>query len=305
MGVCAMNCSTRRFSLRLVMCARFWRSGRMTTIPSDRTARSATYRQLFLRNSALPQCNGTGRCATPRAPRPVAPPSPQGSNKSLDETRGPAHSRAERVSCAPVLHGATLDPNQKMSKTADRGQRGEVAGNSQVRKIESSLCVMLVGLRGKKFVMRTPTRFPFTLARLLLGGYMFGACVLVANAQAQKPLYTPGPPVPTAPGSNVPPPVPTAPGSSVPPSTPTAPESSVPPPVNGPPSAARTHERRSVAKTVHHRRRSIVAAWTPPYYWRGYRDPSGAFLLVFCPTWNYPYDPDRCQWRWIGGFSGP
>src|SRR6516165_1758754 len=91
------------------------------------------------------------------------------------------------------------------------------------------------------------TRFAFTLAQLLVGGYMFGACALVAYAQAQQ----------TAPGSNIPPPVPTAPGSNVPPPVSTAPE--LAPPVNEPPSAARTHERRSVAKPVHHRRRSIVA----------------------------------------------
>jgi hypothetical protein len=151
--------------------------------------------------------------------------------------------------------------------------------------------------------MHILTRFAFTSPQLLLGGYMFGACVLVANAQAQKPLYTPGPPVPTAPGSNVPTPVPTAPGSSVPPPVPTAPESNVTSPVNEPRSAARTHERTSVAKRVHHRGRPIVAARTPPYYWRSYWDPSGA--LVFCPTWNYPYDLDRCEWRWVGGLSGP
>src|SRR6516164_2745989 len=85
----------------------------------------------------------------------------------------------------------------------------------------------------EKFVM--DTRFAFTLAQLLVGGYMFGACALVAHAQAQQ----------TAPGSNVPPPVSTAPELA--------------PPVNEPPSAARTHERRSVAKPVHHRRRSMVA----------------------------------------------
>jgi hypothetical protein len=143
----------------------------------------------------------------------------------------------------------------------------------------------------EKLVM--DTRFAVTLARLLVGGYMFCACVLVTHAQAQQPVYTPGPPVPTAPGSNVPPPVPTA------------PESGVTTPANEPPTAARTHKRKSVAKPVHHRGRSVIAGETPPYYWRGYRDPSGAFLLVFCPSWNYPYDPDRCQWRWVGGLSGP
>jgi len=164
--------------------------------------------------------------------------------------------------------------------------------------------------------MHTLTRLALTLAQLLVWGYMFGACVLAANAQAQKPLYTPGPPVPTAPGANVPPPVPTAPGANVPPPVPTAPGASVPPPMptapgssvtptaNEPVSAGRTHKRKSVAKTVHHRGRSIVAARTPPYYWRSYLVPSGA-LLLFCPVWNYPYDPDRCQWRWVGGLSGP
>jgi hypothetical protein len=176
------------------------------------------------------------------------------------------------------------------------------------RKIELFPLCYACRTSREKFVMHTLTRFPFALPQLL-GGYMFAACVPVAYAQAQQPLYTPGPPVPTAPGSNLPPPVPTAPtapGSGVPPPVPSAPESSVPPAANEPASAGRTHERKSVAKTVHHRGRSIVAAPTPPpYYWRGYGYPSGAFLLVFCPTWNYPYDPDRCQWRWVGGLSGP
>jgi hypothetical protein len=164
---------------------------------------------------------------------------------------------------------------------------------------------MLAGLCKEKFVMHTLPRFALTLAQFLVWGYVFGACVLAANAQAQKPLYTPGPPVPTAPGSNVPPPVPTAPGSSVPPPVPTVPESGVPPTANETASASRTHKRKSVAKALHHRGRSFIAAETPPYYWRGYGDSSGAFQLVFCPVWNYPYDPDRCQWRWVGGLSGP
>jgi hypothetical protein len=54
---------------------------------------------------------------------------------------------------------------------------------------------MLVGLLGK-LVMHTLTRFAFTLTQLLVWGYMFGACV-AANAQAQKPLYTPGPSIAT------------------------------------------------------------------------------------------------------------
>jgi len=127
------------------------------------------------------------------------------------------------------------------------------------------------------------TRFAFTLAQLLVSGYTFGACVLVVHAQAQQPLYTPGPPVPTAPGPSGPPPVPTAPEPT--------------PPVSEPPSAARTHERTSVAKTVHHRRRAIVAGQTLPFSWRRYWDPRPPC----CPIWNYPYGPDRSQWWWVEG----
>ena len=150
----------------------------------------------------------------------------------------------------------------------------------------------------EKFVM--DTRFAFTLA-LLVGGYMFGACALVAHAQAQQPLHPTGPPIPTAPGSNVPPPVPTAPGSNIPPPVSTAPGSNVPPPVstapelappvNEPPSAARTHERRPVAKPVHHRRRSMVAGQTIPFSRRHYWDPRWPYCCC-CPIWNYPYDPN-------------
>jgi len=141
----------------------------------------------------------------------------------------------------------------------------------------------------EKFVM--DTRFAFTLAQLLVGGYMFGACALVAHAQAQQtaPGSNVPPPVPTAPGSNVPPPVPTAPGSNVPPPVSTAPE--LAPPVNEPPSAARTHERRSVAKPVHHRRRSMVAGQTIPFSRRHYWDPRWPYCCC-CPIWNYPYDPN-------------
>ena len=151
------------------------------------------------------------------------------------------------------------------------------------------------------------TRFAFTLARLLVGGYVFGACVLVADAQAQQQQVVPPPPPPAAPPPVSNPPSPNGTAPQPPPVSPAAPSaapSSVTSPVNEPRSAARTHERTSVAKTVHHRGRSIVAARTPAYYWRSYWDPSGA-LLLFCPVWNYPYDPDRCQWRWVGGLSGP
>jgi len=49
-------------------------SSRCTT-PLDRTACSATCRQPSMPRSAFRECNGTGRCATSRAPpSPVAPP---------------------------------------------------------------------------------------------------------------------------------------------------------------------------------------------------------------------------------------
>jgi len=181
-----------------------------------------------------------------------------------------------------------------------RGAKCDKPGIESLRRGLSLMISPTGGLDGR-FGVVMDIRFAFTLAQLLVGGYMFGAC-LVVHAQAQQPLYTPGPRAPTAPGSSVPPPVPTAP--SVPPTVPTVPGSSVPPPANEQRSAPRTHKRTSVAKTVHHRGRSIVAARTPPYYWRiSYWDPSGA--LLFCPVWNYPYDPDRCQWQWVGGLSGP
>ena len=52
-------------------CLKRWRSKRTTTTPSRRTARSVTCRQPSLPSLALPPCNGTGRYATSRAPRPV------------------------------------------------------------------------------------------------------------------------------------------------------------------------------------------------------------------------------------------
>jgi hypothetical protein len=176
-----------------------------------------------------------------------------------------------------------------LSKQQTRPLNRSVAGN--FAKLPGYAC----WTSREKLAMHTLKRFAFTPAQLLVGGYMFGACVLVAHAQAQQPLYTPGPPVPTAPGSNAPPPVPTAPGSSVPPPAPTAPESSVPPAANEPPSAARTHERTSVAKTVHHRGRSIVAAQTLPPSWRRNWDPRSPC----CPRWDYPYGQDRWQWWWV------
>jgi hypothetical protein len=144
--------------------------------------------------------------------------------------------------------------------------------------------------------MRALTIFASTL---LMGGFMFGACVLVAHAQAQQPLYTPGPAIPTAPGPSAPPSVPTAPGPSVPPSVPTAPETNVTPPVNEPPSAARRHERTSVAKPVHHRRRSIVAGQTLTFSPRHYWDPR--LPCCCCSIWSYPYGPDSLVWRWVEG----
>src|SRR4029079_19407609 len=77
------------------MYVRLWQSGRTTTTRSGRTALSAICRQLSMPKSALPECNGTERCATLRAPRPVplhhrankAQMKP-GLSSSLDETRG-------------------------------------------------------------------------------------------------------------------------------------------------------------------------------------------------------------------------
>jgi hypothetical protein len=126
----------------------------------------------------------------------------------------------------------------------------------------------------EKFVMHKLIRFAFTPAQLLVGGYMFASCVPVAHAQAQQPLYTPAPRVPSA-----------------------APGPSVTSPVNEPRLAARTHERTFVAKTVHHRGRSVVAAQTLPFSWRRYWDPRSPC----CPIWDYPYGSDRWQWWWVEG----
>ena len=48
---------------RSLTLARHWPTGRTTTTPSGRTARSAICRPLLMPNSASPGCNGTGRCA--------------------------------------------------------------------------------------------------------------------------------------------------------------------------------------------------------------------------------------------------
>ena len=164
-----------------------------------------------------------------------------------------------------------------------------------ILKYAKSLCYIC---RREKFVMRALTRFAFTLAQLLMGEYMFGACILVADAQAQQPLYTPGPTIPTAPGPSAPPSVPTAPGPSVPPPVPTVPELTSP--VNEPPSAARRHERTSIAKPVHHRGRSIVArdngAFSPRHYYWDHRLP-----YCCCSIWGYPYGSDGLLCRWVEG----
>ncbi len=61
----------RRCSALSRTSARFCRAEKTTTIPSDRTAVSAISRRRLTPTAALPKGNGTGRCATPRAPRPV------------------------------------------------------------------------------------------------------------------------------------------------------------------------------------------------------------------------------------------
>jgi putative transposase len=82
------------------MSARRFQSGRATTTLSGRTARSAICRPPSLPNSAFPKCNGSGRCATSRAPRPA--PLHHRANKaqmmpglssSLDESWGSAQER--------------------------------------------------------------------------------------------------------------------------------------------------------------------------------------------------------------------
>ena len=55
----------------LTMFARPWPLGKTITTPSGRTARSAISRRQSMPSSAFPRCNGTGRCAHLRAPRPV------------------------------------------------------------------------------------------------------------------------------------------------------------------------------------------------------------------------------------------
>jgi hypothetical protein len=68
------------------------------TIPSGRTVRLAICRQPSLPNSAFPERNGTGRCATSRAPRPAPlhhrankAQMKQGLSSLADEIRGPGH----------------------------------------------------------------------------------------------------------------------------------------------------------------------------------------------------------------------
>jgi hypothetical protein len=168
-------------------------------------------------------------------------------------------------------------------------QRRQVGGNSQVRKTKVfPLCYATWTLK-EKSVMHA-TRFAFTSTQLLVGGYMFGACILVAHAQAQQQVAPP-PPSPTAPVINPPSPNGAAPQPApVSPAAPNeAPGSGVTSPVNEPGSAARTHERKSVAKPVHHRGRSTVAGRTLPFYWRLYWDPR--VPCCCCPIWN-PYGPD-------------
>ena len=85
-------------SPRSPMPARSCRSGRTTTTPSDRTLASAISRLRPTSKPAPPDRNGTGRCATRRAPRLV--PLLRRANKaqinlglysSLDERRGSGH----------------------------------------------------------------------------------------------------------------------------------------------------------------------------------------------------------------------
>jgi hypothetical protein len=205
----------------------------------------------------------------------------------------PLNSYADCVSYPPVLHQISFALNWNTGKDegncSPKMRRGRTAANiarlPKILKQAKSLCYTC-GISGEKFVMRALTIIAFTLAQLLIGGYMFGAG-LVAHAQAQQPLYTPGPTIPTAPGP------------SAPPSVPTAPETNVTPPVNEPPSAARRHERTSIARPVHHRGRSIVAGQTLTFSPRHYWDPR--LPCCCCSILSYPYGPDSLVWRWVEG----
>ena len=73
-------------------------SGSTTTTPSDRTVRSAIYRLPNTPTAAFLESNGTARCATPRAPRPILlhhralrTQMTSGLSPSLDEPRGSGH----------------------------------------------------------------------------------------------------------------------------------------------------------------------------------------------------------------------
>lgn len=125
----------------------------------------------------------------------------------------------------------------------------------------------------------------------------FAACVLFEHAQAQAQQFVPPPPPPVpAP----PPPVlnPIPPNTTVPqpsykpisPATPsTGPGYSVSP-VEGrlPPTAVRAHEGTSAAKTVHRRRRSVVARTAPePYSSWYYYSP---FAYDYGCAWRRSWD---------------
>src|SRR3977135_1781294 len=73
-------------------------TGRTTTTPFAHTVRSAICRRQLTQSSQRPTCNGTGRCAMSRAPRPVPlhhratqAQMTQGLYLSLDERLGSGH----------------------------------------------------------------------------------------------------------------------------------------------------------------------------------------------------------------------
>jgi putative transposase len=95
--------------------ARFCRPGKMTTTPFDRTAVSAISRQPLTPLAALPTRNGTGRCATSRAPapRPVASPSQMSSNPTWDSAHVPQKLRSCVSPC-----GAFAGSNMRWNREA-------------------------------------------------------------------------------------------------------------------------------------------------------------------------------------------
>jgi hypothetical protein len=79
--------------------AKSWQSGRTITTRSDHIVASAISHRRSMPHSALPRCNGTGRCATPRAPRPI-----------------PLHHRAIKAQINPGLYPSLDERRESLRK---------------------------------------------------------------------------------------------------------------------------------------------------------------------------------------------